>query len=107
MSLLEAVDESADGVIAAGVAVVSDKVLIDPLGGQPLAGLGCDQLAPRHTAADAARAARRRGCAGACGRDGWIGCVVELRRAEGRNGWFWRVVGLVRVSTAAPRWEIV
>ena len=89
VSLLEAVDEPADGVVAAGVAVVGDQILIDPLGGQSLGGLGCDQLAPRLTAAEAAGAAWRRECPRGRGRDGGIGRVVELRGADGRNGWFW------------------
>jgi hypothetical protein len=57
--LLEAVDEPADGVVAAGVAVFGDEVLVDPLSGQPLAGLGGDAFAPRLTAAEPARAAWR------------------------------------------------
>jgi hypothetical protein len=95
VSLLEAVDEPADGVVAAGVAAVRDEIPIDPLGGGSLVGLGCDQLAPRLTAADAAGAAWRREWVGASGRDGQTGSVVALRGADGRNGWFWCVVGVV------------
>src|SRR5512142_3343688 len=89
VGLFEAVDEPADAVVAAGVAVVGDQVLVDPLGGQPLIGLVCDQCAPRLTAADPAGAARRRDRVRAGGRDGRPGRVVGLLGADGRNGWFW------------------
>ena len=90
MGLLEAADEPADGVVAAGVAVLGDQVLIDPLGGEPLVGLGRDQLAPWLTTAEPAGAARPVGSGAGLGGATSTGTGVPLLRppSRGRIGWF-------------------
>src|SRR5512142_1692060 len=92
VGLFEAVDEPADAVVAAGVAVVGDQVLVDPLCGEPEVALGPDQLPPRLTAAGPTAAAGLRiGCR-AVSRGRELRRVLVPLRAGGRIGWFWRAV---------------
>src|SRR6516225_10058412 len=96
-ALPQAVDETADAEVAAGVVVLAGEVLEDALGTQTLLELAKDDGPPGRTVAAPARTRRNR-CIGsrrslfrsvrADGRIGWF-CLGERGRgADGRIGWF-------------------
>jgi len=96
-ALPQAVDETADAEVAAGVVVLAGEVLEDALGTQTLLELAKDDGPPGRTVAAPARTRRNR-CIGsrrslfrsvrADGRIGWFWLVRNRFGADGRIGWF-------------------
>ena len=120
---LQAADEAADAVVAAGEAVFGGQILVDALGAEAQVALGLDHLSPGLALAGATVVAllntvrgrtegpdtgvwrRLEDVAEPGGALAGFGADSSCRRAGGRIGWFWR--RLAGVSSRRAHWLVL